>query len=188
MFLLDHKRSLLSILSIAKVGKGIGNCLHSNTWFGVAEDTAVFHHSFDIDIYSSNYHTSAKEHYYTITLFWNKYWGIRKLVYQWLIFFHNYLIGIACWWSDITSTFTWRMDLYINTGTLHTMLAWSLVVSSGKDNLRIYRKFAIIINWQFDSKMIRYAKTYIYQADTTWKFWVERPPSSGTHLWKLFPS
>ena len=105
MFLLDHKRSLLSILSIAKVGIGIGNCLHSNTWFGVAEDTAVFHHSFGIDIYSSNYHTSAKEHYYTITQFWNKYWGIRKLVYQWLIFF----------------IFTW-LELHVDEATSHPHL------------------------------------------------------------------
>ena len=151
MFLLDHKRSLLSILSIAKVGKGIGNCLHSNTWFCVAEDTAVFHHSFGIDIYSSNYHTSANEHYYTITQFWKKYGGDKQTGISMANIFYIYLIGIACWWSDITSTFTWRMDLYINTGTLHTMLAWSLVVSSGKDNLRIYKKFAIIIDWQFGS-------------------------------------
>ena len=103
MFLLDHKLRVLSILSIL-YGKGIGNCPHSNTWCCVAEDTAVFHHKFDNDIYSSNYHTSANEHYYTITQFWNKYWGI-KLVYQWLIFF----------------IFTW-LELHVDEATSHPHL------------------------------------------------------------------
>ena len=152
MFLLDHKRSLLSILSIAKVGKGIGNCLHSNTLFCVAEDTAVFHHNFGIDIYSSNYHTSANEQYYARKQFsWQVLDVLITLVYQQLIFF------IFTWLElhvDEATSHPHLHDVWISTLILeHCMIDWPdpwwfLRV---KITWEETKKFAVSIDSQFGS-------------------------------------